>query len=60
MTGDRKPAANASVTGDFAPKTAVGTAKELGPPAGANKFICAEMRTAAQILRQEQHCHTVA
>jgi len=38
MSGGRKPDANAYATGVFAPKTAVGTAKALGPPAGANKF----------------------
>jgi len=46
MSGGRKPAANVSVTGDSAPKTAVGTAKALGPPAGANKFTYADRRTA--------------
>jgi len=51
MTGGRKPAANASATGASAPKTAVGIAKALGPPAGANKFTYAERRTAAQTLR---------
>jgi len=49
MLGNKKPAANA--TGASAPKTAVGTAKALGPPAGANKFTNAERRTAAQTLR---------
>jgi len=33
----RKPAANSSATCAPAPKAAVGTAKALGPPAGANK-----------------------
>jgi len=51
MTGDRKPAANASATGASAPKAAVGTAKALGPPAGANKYTNVERRTAAQTLR---------
>jgi len=50
-TGDRKPAANASATSASAPKAAVGTAKALGPPAGANKYTYAERRTAAQTLR---------
>jgi len=45
------PAANASATGASAPKTAVGTAKGLGPPAGTNKFTYPERRTAAQTLR---------
>jgi len=51
MTGGRKPAANASATGASAPKAAVGTAKALGPPTGANKYTYAERRTAAQTLR---------
>jgi len=51
MTGGRKPAANASATGASAPKAAVGTAKAIGPPAGANKYTYAERRTAAQTLR---------
>jgi len=51
MTGGRKPAANASATSASAPKAAVGTAKALGPPAGANKYTYAEGRTAAQTLR---------
>jgi len=50
MTGGRKPAF-ASATGAYAPKAAVGTAKALGPPAGANKYTYAERRTAAQTLR---------
>jgi len=50
MSGGSKPAANASITGTSAPKTAVGTAKVLGPPAGANKFTYAERRTAAKTL----------
>jgi len=36
MMGGRKPAANASATGESAPKAALGTANALGPPAGAN------------------------
>jgi len=51
MTGGRKPAANASATGASAPKAAVGTAKALAPPAGANKYTYAERRTAAQTQR---------
>jgi len=51
MSGGRKPAANDSFTGASAPKTAVGIAKALGPPAGANTFTYAERRTAAQALR---------
>jgi len=51
MMGGRKPAANASATCASAPKAAVGTAKALGPPAGANKYTYAERRTAAQTLR---------
>jgi len=50
MMGGRKPAANASATCASAPKAAVGTAKALGPPAGA-KYTYAERRTAAQTLR---------
>jgi len=42
---------NASATGASSPKAAVGTAKALGPPAGANKYTYAEGRTAAQTLR---------
>jgi len=38
-------------TGASAPKAAVGIAKALGPPAGANKYTYAERRTAAQTLR---------
>jgi len=53
MMGGRKPAANASATCASAPKAAVGTAKALGPPAGA-KYTYAERRTAAQTL----HSHT--
>jgi len=49
MMGGRKPAANASATCASAPKAAVGTAKALGPPAGA-KYTYAERRTAAQTL----------
>jgi len=41
MTGGRKPAA-------------VGTAKALGPPAGANKYTYAERRTAVQTM----HSHS--
>jgi len=59
MTGGRKPAANASATGASAPKAAVGTAKALGPPAGANKYTYAERRTAAQTLRSHTR-NTVA
>jgi len=51
MTGGRKPAANASATGASTHKAAVGIAKALGPPAGANKYTQAERRTAAQTLR---------
>jgi len=38
MSGGRNPAAYASATGASAPKTAVGLAKPLGLPAGANKY----------------------
>jgi len=51
MTGGKKPAADDFATGASAPKAAVGTAKALGPPAGANKYTYAERRTAAQTLR---------
>jgi len=51
MTGGRKPAANASATGASAPKAADGTAKAVGPPAGAKKYTYAERWTAAQTLR---------
>jgi len=51
MTGGRKPAAIASAMGASAPKAAAGTAKSLGPPAGASKYTYAERRTAVQTLR---------
>jgi len=44
VTGGRKPAANASATG----------ASALRPPAGANKFTCAERRTVVQTLRSQK------
>jgi len=51
MTGGRKPAATSSAAGASVPKAAVGIAKALGPPAGANKYTYGERRTAARTLR---------